>query len=323
MKNMRIVYDIGNIDADLVSAAEESERRFDKKPWAKWIVGAACVGLLLAVAFLWKEGGIKAKKKTAGEIESTPSATPAGEVFWFQTVTGIMIGGYDAAYASVDPSWSGVVVENLSEKVGDPVFEPTESAEWFYVKGHKDLRYIIRHKGDEYSLWEFLFFRQPDCYPYSEVLRLIYNITSADDISEVIVRPDDLTAGTPEAMQWKEETGTYTITNRSDIAWIYSVLSDMTWSGGGSDKLMPVNVPLDSYLYIRRDVEIKTSSGWGMEISYQAFTGNFYTSLGFNQFSFLSEEAQKRLLALFKITIPDELKGVEPEYWKPEEENGM
>ena len=53
MKNMRIIYDIGDIDANLVSAAEES-RRTSKRGYKIVLTVAACAGLFLAAILIGK-----------------------------------------------------------------------------------------------------------------------------------------------------------------------------------------------------------------------------------------------------------------------------
>ena len=131
---------------------------------------------------------------------------------------------YSGFYTEVPSAGSSVLAENMGKSIDN-------TGEWHYVSGHSDLQYLIRNDGQESSLWKFQCFDSSE-YPYNDVLKLVYQIDSADAITEIEVAPARMD-NTDAGKKIQEEVGTRKITDRAAIETIYEVLSGMTCYGSG------------------------------------------------------------------------------------------
>lgn len=117
-------------------------------------------------------------------------------------------------------------VEQLEKSMGKEV-EANE--ETYYVSGHNDLQYIIRKTAGTYLLWKFMYF-ESDEYPFKDVLSLIYDVHSEQDIKEVYVKPSDVD-NTDEGKALQLEIGNVSITDSDSITSLYKVLNSLTCYG--------------------------------------------------------------------------------------------
>ena len=131
---------------------------------------------------------------------------------------------YSGFYTEVPSAGSSVLAESMGKCIDN-------TGEWHYVSGHSDLQYLIRNDGQESSLWKFQCFDSSE-YPYDDVLKLVYQIDSADAITEIEVEPARMD-NTDAGKKIQEEVGTRKITDRVAIETIYEVLSGMTCYGSG------------------------------------------------------------------------------------------
>lgn len=138
--------------------------------------------------------------------------------------TAVPIEQYKGIYAEV-PSVDGSV---LSESMGKSV---DDAKGWYCISGHSDRQYLIRNDGQEFSLWKFQCFDSGE-YPYEDVLKLVYQIHSADGITEIEVMPAQMDRS-DGGMKIQDEIGTRIITDRASIETVYGALSGMTCYGRG------------------------------------------------------------------------------------------
>ena len=131
---------------------------------------------------------------------------------------------YSGFYTEIPSAGSSVLSESMGKNIDS-------TGEWHYVSGHFDLQYLIRSEGQESSLWKFQCFDSSE-YPYNDVLKLVYQIHSADMIVEMEVAPARMD-NTDGGKKIQEEIGTHKITDRAAIETLYKVLSGMTCYGSG------------------------------------------------------------------------------------------
>lgn len=131
---------------------------------------------------------------------------------------------YSGFYTEVSSVDSSVLSESMGKSIDS-------AGEWHYVSGHSDLQYLIRYDEQGSSLWKFQCFDSSE-YPYNDVLELVYQIHSADAITEIEVTPARMD-NTEGGEKIQEEIGTRIITDRAAIETMYEVLSGMTCYGNG------------------------------------------------------------------------------------------
>lgn len=185
-------------------------------------------------------------------------------------------GKYQALYSKTN----AVSSEELNESKGKDIEGLVNT---FYVLGHNDLQYIIQKSDDgKYELFKFQSF-ESDEYPYSDVLKLIYGVNSAEDIVSILVEPanmDNTDAG--EIAQ--DEIGTLTVSNKEDIKKIYEIISTMTCYGedkwdmidyGSNDSSMVESVQQGRYLTFSLTNKSNIDS-----LKYTGISGMFYEYAG-------------------------------------------
>lgn len=208
---------------------------------------------------------------------------------------------YSAIYYKVESVDSSILKESTGSKV-----EGTQN--WYKVSGHEDMQYLIYDDNGEYSLWIFNSF-QSESYAYNDVLQLIYNIDSAEDITEIIVAPATMD-NTDEGKAIQNEIGTTTIADDEDINILYDVLSELTcygsdhWDmiglGGDSPSAMQEQVRAGRYL------TLITSQGMKIDtLKYTGISGMFYEYSGI-AYSALTLEEKSAIEEILNIELLEE-----------------
>lgn len=138
--------------------------------------------------------------------------------------TTVPIEEYKGIYTEVPAAEVSVLSESMGKSVDG-------AKGWHYISGHSDRQYLIRNDGQGFSLWKFQCF-DSDEYPYDDVLKLVYQIHSADGITEIEVMPAQMDRS-DGGMKIQDEIGTHKITDRDAIETVYEVISGMTCYGRG------------------------------------------------------------------------------------------
>ena len=239
----------GNLDEDLLRRSEQGGRNMNKKRNISKIVKygsiAACLVVVLGVgigAFV-KTSIINQEPEKTIVVDNTgveENDVPSIDQERFiaidtllasadgsqsqQAMKGckVQIDKYTAVYEAV----ASVSSEQLEKSMGKEV-EANE--ETYYVSGHNDLQYIIRKTAGTYLLWKFMYF-ESDEYPFKDVLSLIYDVHSEQDIKEVYVKPSDVD-NTDEGKALQLEIGNVSITDSDSITSLYKVLNSLTCYG--------------------------------------------------------------------------------------------
>lgn len=188
---------------------------------------------------------------------------------------------YTGIYEKVYPMESAVLAASIGREVDG-------AKDWYYISGHSDLQYLIQKDDQNYSLWQFGYF---DCeeYPYIDVLKLVYRIESAEDITEIEVKPATMD-NTDAGKRIQKEIGTRTVTNRDEIETIYQVLCTMTCYGSNrwdlidyGDVEAPADTEMRDHNAVRLGRYLAFATDYGNVIDglkYTAVSGMFYEFSG-------------------------------------------
>lgn len=208
----------------------------------------------------------------------------------------IEIGEYSAIYYKVESVDSSILKESIGSEV-----EGTKN--WYKLSGHEDMQYLISYDKNEYSLWEFSFF-QSESYAYSDVLKFIYHINSAEDIKEIIVTPANMD-NTDKGKAIQKEIGKTTITEEERIEILYNVLSGLTcygsnqWDriglGDDTPSAMLEQVRKGRYLTLVTTQKMKIDS-----LKYTGISGMFYEYSGI-AFNALTPEEKSAIENILNI----------------------
>ena len=333
MKATRINDIIGNLDDDLIAEAANTgsldESRIAGanpaatstavvKPLATrrpaWLFRAAAVACFcLAVAGIaWATGLLSPKKAPAPEDNDgydftniTEDTVTINYVIHFSPDT--EIGQYKATYKAIGFGATDkiggtaalfgvdVTLEELGNYLGEAVFDGEDGSEWFRLKGRQDLQYVISRKDGSYHLWEFFRFDLDKEYPFADVVKYVYNLSSADDISEIVVKPslrDNTTAG----KEIQKQIGVHSITDRATIERFYGLLTQVSLTDTtGIFDAGPESFKAERYL------EIKTKDGRTIDpLKYEGIGGRFF-EFGGLVYSPLSDADRAWLAQLFSI----------------------
>ncbi|MDE7436730.1 MAG: hypothetical protein K2N01_13050 [Lachnospiraceae bacterium] len=247
MKSESISNALNLLDEDMIRHTEAvrergSQRR--KNNWRKWALTAACLCLIVVsgIVFggvLWEQPGgevsvlekgvvswqgmMPVEPETTVSIASLLVYSDSGMIVeQAQQIAFVPIGQYKGIYEKKASVESGILAESIGADISG-------AQDWYLVLGHTDMQYLIGCQGQEYSLWKFLCFDSEE-YPYNDVLTLVYQIDSADQIAEIRVEPARMD-NTDAGRHIQEEVGSHSITDRSNIAAIYQILSAMICYG--------------------------------------------------------------------------------------------
>ncbi|MCD8378906.1 MAG: hypothetical protein LUC95_00950 [Lachnospiraceae bacterium] len=225
---------------------------------------------------------------------------------------------------SVSSSESGESSQAGSESSSEN--KGTEIADGYYrVAGHEDLQYLIYKEthavyagegtyaytedgevieADYYFLLKFVCFDSEE-YAYSDVLRLVYQIDSAQDIQQILVKPSKAdNTDTGKALQ--DEIGESTVTDAADIERFYEIMSYLTCYGSDRWDLIDLGnweiaadstVNDDSQTWSRVLVEryLTYTTDYGNEIDglkYTAYSDMFYEFSGIAYNTLTEEQAE-------------------------------
>lgn len=185
---------------------------------------------------------------------------------------------YSACYNKVASVESDILRGSIGREV-----QGTQN--WYKVSGHEDMQYLISCYNDKYSLWKFGSF-QKESYPYSDVLQIIYNIHSSEEITKIIVSPANMD-NTDEGRAIQDEIGTSIVESDEAIETIYNVLSGLTcygenhWDKIGLDDNTLNQVRAGRYLTIvtSQEMEIDTLKYTGISGMFYEYGGIAYSAL--------------------------------------------
>lgn len=236
----------------------------------------------------------------------------------------VPIGQYGGHYTEIPSADASVLSESMGKSI-DGI------GEWHYVSGHCDLQYLIRSDEQGSSLWKFKCFDSGE-YPYSDVLKLIYQIDSADAIAEIEVTPAGMD-NTDEGKKIQEEIGTRKITDRAAIDTIYEALSGMTCYGSNQweridygDAEAASDGAVHSHEAVRMGRYLSITANYGNEIDglkYTAVSDMFYEFSGI-AYSPLTEEQAANVCEILGIAAyeGEEEQGYEARTDDPIQEGG-
>ena len=304
------LYESLNHISDQYIAESADFRRSRRFRWQQWCAAAACLCILCAGRF--------ALSRTLSSGQSLPPIQEQP----FVSVSSLLVPGQSGSAESAEEtarvpiqSYTGVYVkissanrEALSRSVGTPV---PQTDTWYAVSGHTDLQYLIQSTGSGCSLWKFKCF-DSDEYPYRDVLALIYQVDSAQQLTKIVVKPAAMdNTETGQAIQ--AEIGTRTVTDPVELEMMYEILSSLTCYGenhwdlidyGSADA--PSDGAASSHEAVRLGRSLSLITDCGNEIDglkYTAVSHMFYEFSGI-AYCPLSEEQAAAVCEILHIEEP-------------------
>lgn len=216
MKNKHLLNLIGEIDDRHIEEAAPVAKKKYSSLWVKGIVAACiCIAVGLGYSYL--------NPPSFESIINDRNHTQLNGL----TTTTIQVENYKAVYHKVYD-----VKYRLKAFIGER-YTSVDSIQWYRIDGYKNLKYLIREdaKG-ELSLWCFDSFQmqEDETYTYGDVLRLIYNVDSADDIVSITTSPFKAN-NSDEGKAMQAEVGTHTYTDREDILAFYNIVKNVICYG--------------------------------------------------------------------------------------------
>lgn len=311
MNREELFEQIGELDEELLLQSE-TEKKFGRFTWKRWAYIAACMAVTVTIVITyyiisnWRSDYVAKNSFEKEEFVSVQSLLPNVGGIQEQSlisVRNIPVGKHKAVYHEVDSAGRDVLWRSL----GRPV---SGSDCFYYVSGHKDMQYLISLKNNELSLWEFCCFQEEE-YPYSDVLELVYDIHSADDIKKILSKPADIDNTDPgRALQ--EEIGDLEIEDRGDIETLYQILTSLTCLGDDHWELVDLGDDLqdNGIDAVWRGRYLSITTVWGNVVStmkYTAFSNMFYEYYGiaYKELSEQQAEDVKRILQISGEPAPD------------------
>ena len=339
----KFYYSITNIKDEYIEEAQTVKGKGKRPLWLKWGVAAACLCLLcvsvIAIPSLLQhesaleEESANDKSDTDStvipnaesadaanvelpEISDDQEALVSAEVFvpivdllvssrCITTQAAMYVKVPIEQYIGISEKVSSVESEVLSESTGINI---SGEEGWYYVSGHTDMQYLIRNDSQGYSLWKFLCF---DCdeYPYRDVLELVYQVDSAEVITEIEVRPPTMD-NTDGGKAIQEKIGIHTIADRTEIDTIYQILASLTCYGENHWDMIDygmTDAPADTKpshraVLLGRYLSIVTDYGNEIDgLKYKAVYDMFYeySGIAYNQ---LTTEQAESIYEILGIT---------------------
>lgn len=290
------------LDDELLKRSEKGESTMTKRnsmsKMIKWGSFAACLAIALGVGVFWMNdkktpnSGTDSENNIVAESNNNVSSDTSNiqketekyvdvelllasnegiqeQAFTSQSVE---IEEYSAIFYKVEAVDSSILKESIGSEV-----EGTQN--WYTVSGHEDMQYLIFRNNNEYSLWIFNSF-QSESYPYKDVLRLIYNINSSEDISEIIVAPADMD-NSDDGKAIQNAIGISVITDAMDIETFYGVLSGLTCYGDNQWEKIGLaddtTSAMQEQMRVGRYLTLVTSQGMEIDmLKYTGISGMFY-----------------------------------------------
>ena len=205
----------------------------------------------------------------------------------------VPVAEYSGFYEKADSAGSDVLAAALGGTV--------DGAEgWYRISGHSDLQYLIRKAGEEYSLWKFGYFESRE-YPYRDVLELVYQVHSAEDLREMEVSPPRMD-NSGEGKRIQESIGIHTVTDRDALEVLYSVLVSLTCYGSNRWDLIDYGSPeasedgtMESHDAVKLGRYLAVTTDYGNVIDglkYTAVSGMFYEFSGVAYNPLTKEQAE-------------------------------
>lgn len=205
----------------------------------------------------------------------------------------VPVAEYSGFYEKTDSAGSDVLAAALGGEV--------DGAEgWYRISGHSDLQYLIGKAGEEYSLWKFGYFESGE-YPYRDVLELVYQVRSAEDLREIEISPPRMD-NSDEGKRIQESIGTHTVTDGEALETLYQVLASMTCYGSNRWDLIDYGSPeasedgrMESHDAVRLGRYLAVTTAYGNVIDglkYTAVSDMFYEFSGIAYNPLTKEQAQ-------------------------------
>ena len=205
----------------------------------------------------------------------------------------VPVAEYSGFYEKADSAGSDVLAAALGGAV--------DGAEgWYRISGHSDLQYLIRKAGEEYSLWKFGYFESGE-YPYRDVLELVYQVHSAEDLREMEISPPRMD-NSGEGKRIQESIGIHTVTDRDALEVLYRVLVSMTCYGSNRWDLIDYGSPeasedgtMESHDAVKLGRYLAVTTDYGNVIDglkYTAVSGMFYEFSGVAYNPLTKEQAE-------------------------------
>ncbi len=214
----------------------------------------------------------------------------------------VPVAEYSGFYEKADSAGSDVLAAALGGAV--------DGAEgWYRISGHSDLQYLIRKAGEEYSLWKFGYFESGE-YPYRDVLELVYQVHSAEDLREMEISSPRMD-NSGEGKRIQESIGIHTVTDRGALEVLYRVLVSMTCYGSNRWDLIDYGSPeasedgtMESHDAVKLGRYLAVTTDYGNVIDglkYTAVSGMFYEFSGV-AYNPLTEEQAEGVWEIIGIT---------------------
>lgn len=307
MKKEDLFEGFGTLDDDLLKRSEHGGKTMKKGRkfggFLKYGSIAACLVVALGVGTFFFDNTPKTPDvvpESYVNISTLLASNAAGEEQNLE-IGLVEMEKYSAHYYKVASVESDILKENTGTEL-----DGTES--WHKVSGHKDMQYLISSNNNEYSLWKFASFQQ-EGYPYSDVLQIIYNIHSVEDITKIIVSPANMD-NSDEGQAIQDEIGTSIVTDEKAIEIIYNVLSGLTCYGGDNWEMIGLgdDTPSSMLNQVRagRYLTIVTSQGIEIDtLKYTGISGMFYEYGGI-AYNTLTAEEKTEVEKILNIELTDE-----------------
>lgn len=323
MRKEDLFENINEIDEKYIKIADTYNPKKKSTIWIKCMSVAAClvaivgIGASVKIANMNQEPSITvADDSNAVEESNEEQAIPSIDQERFIAIDTLLASADDSQtkelakkvctiqvdkYVALYEAVASVDSEQLKESIGKAI-EPND--ETYYVSGHNDLQYIIKKTAGTYLLWEFKYF-ECDKYPYKDVLELIYDVHSEQDIKEICSEPSNVdNSNEGEALQ--QEIGNLTIKNSDSILSIYKILSSLTCYGPGNwDKINygQNDAGMLNAVRMGRYLTLTIENGCRIDgLKYTAVSGMFYEYDGV-AYNILSDEDANTVNQILQIDV--------------------
>ncbi|MBQ8802400.1 MAG: hypothetical protein IJZ53_02035 [Tyzzerella sp.] len=336
MKQFEFQQALTQIDSRFIEEAETyqfNQRKKDVQMIKKMVAVAACV-VILGIVGLECQKYIRESKEPVEDMETV------------QTHAFVPVEQYVAVYEQVR---EGNEVD-LSERKGEMyvesgnifaeayelydswdavgTFEYSENCIWYMMKNCDSKKYLICESEDNgLSLWKFESFYAREIeemrrafptavlgsYSYGDVLKLIYNVTSAEQISKIEISPSE-NDNTEEGKVFQKTIGTSSITDRNSIEFLYQVICEMNCNGADTEL-----DALYSFGYRSQEIEEQIKENGHMRwvfcrnltfvledgttidsLKYTAISGRFYEFNSIN-YDALDDETMEKVNGFFGL----------------------